>query len=114
MEWLSFYLNALPLVTDFCEDIQGISIRHQLNRSQTRALKKLKDASEQEFQRVNENNLKDLIAREIEDIAVKAVKRENHEKSAWGNGYQRQEIGLKSLFHGGPLCFSFLFLYSLL
>ncbi len=40
LEWRSFYNHDLPLVTDFCEDIQGVSIRHQLNRSQTRALKK--------------------------------------------------------------------------
>jgi len=40
LEWRSFYNHDLPLITDFCEDIQGVSIRHQLNRSQTRALKK--------------------------------------------------------------------------
>ena len=80
MKWRSFYENDLPLVTDFCEDIQGVSIQHQLNRSQTRALKRLKDASEQEFQRLKEVDLKDLSAREIEDIALKAAKRENHEE----------------------------------
>jgi len=78
LKWRSFYENDLPLITDFCEDIQGVSIRHQLNRSQTRALKRLKDASEQEFQKIKEIDLKDLSAREIEDIALKAAKRENH------------------------------------
>ena len=78
LKWRSFYENDLPLVTDFCEDIQEVSIQHQLNRSQTRALKRLKDVSEQEFQRIKEIDLKELSAREIEDIAVKAAKRENH------------------------------------
>jgi len=95
VKWLSFYLNDLPLLMDFCKDIQDISIRHNLNKSQTRALAKLKEASDGEFQRVTAHpqrppdsemgyvisdssqiNIRDLSAREIEDIADKAAKRE--------------------------------------
>ena len=52
VEWLSFYLNDLPLLMDFCEEIQDASIEHHLNKSQTRSLAKLKEASEEEFQRM--------------------------------------------------------------
>jgi len=96
MEWLSFYLNDLPLLIDFCEEVQDISIEHNLNRSQTRALEKLRAASEEEFQRVtahaqrspnsemghgstdsSQTDIRDLSAREIEDIADKAAKQES-------------------------------------
>ena len=95
MKWLSFYLNDLPLLMDFCEDVQDISIKHNLNKSQTRALAKLKEASDGEFQRLTAHaqrppnsemgyvssdssqiNVRDLSAREIEDIADKAAKKE--------------------------------------
>ena len=52
LKWLSFYLNDLPLLIDFCEEVQEVSIQHHLNKSQTRALAKLKEASEEEFQRI--------------------------------------------------------------
>ena len=32
MEWLSFLNNALPLLMDFCEQVQEVSIRHQLSQ----------------------------------------------------------------------------------
>jgi len=95
VEWLSFYLNDLPLLIDFCEEVQEVSIQHRLNRSQTRALEKLRSASEEEFQWVTayaqsspntemghgstdfwQRDLRDLSAREIEDIADKAAKKE--------------------------------------
>jgi len=38
---------------DFSEEVQEVSIQHRLNRSQTRALEKLRAASEQEFQRLS-------------------------------------------------------------
>ena len=79
---------------DFCEEVQEASIENRLNRSQTRALEKLKSASKQEFQRVTAYGqrspnsvteldsrdsgrmyLRDLSGREIEDIAEKAVKK---------------------------------------
>ena len=31
MEWLSFYLNDLPLLIDFCEEVQEASIQSQLS-----------------------------------------------------------------------------------
>ncbi len=96
VKWLSFYLNDLPLLMDFCEDVQDISIKHNLNKSQTRALEKLRSASKQEFQRLTAHaqrppnseighvstdssqiDIRDLSAREIEDIANKAAKQES-------------------------------------
>ncbi len=41
VKWLSFYLNDLPLLVDICKEVQDISIQHNLNKSQTRALAKL-------------------------------------------------------------------------
>jgi hypothetical protein len=52
LEWRSFYNNDLPLLMDFCEKVREISIRQHLNKSQTRALEKLKEASEEEFQKI--------------------------------------------------------------
>jgi len=51
LEWLSFLNHDLPLLMDFCEEVREASMQHRLNRSQTRALEKLKSASIQEFQR---------------------------------------------------------------
>jgi len=106
LKWLSFYLNDLPLLMDFCEEVQEVSIQHHLNKSQTRALAKLKEASEEEFQRIltpfcrvdhstgrqdqtpglsgfdqvdhdfHNINISDLSAREIEEIADNAAKKE--------------------------------------
>ena len=96
LEWRSFYNNDLPLLIDFCEEVREISIRQRLNRSQTRALEKLKSASIQEFQRVTAHaqrlgnsetghvsrdssqiDIRDLSAGEIEGIADKATRKEN-------------------------------------
>ena len=51
-EWRPFYNNDLPLVIDFCGDVREVSVEHHLNKSQTRALAKLKEASEEDFQNV--------------------------------------------------------------
>jgi len=32
MEWLSFLNNDLPLLIDFCEEVQEVSIQHQLSQ----------------------------------------------------------------------------------
>ena len=88
LEWLSFYLNDLPLLVQVSQDVREVSIRNQLNRSQTHALETLKNASSEEFQKVIEGgkacngaitqtesrdsfgiNLRDLSAREIVGIA---------------------------------------------
>ena len=94
LEWRSFFNHDLPLLMDFCEEVREVSIQHRLNRSQTRALAKLKDASEEEFQEIasiapvppkpksggevhkasSNLNISDLSAREIEEIAKKAVR----------------------------------------
>jgi len=96
LEWRSFYNNDLPLLMDFCEEVREVSIQHHLNKSQTRALAKLKETSEEEFQRVvtpvcrfeqslcrqdqtctkSEIAISDLSAREIEEIGDKAAKKE--------------------------------------
>jgi len=96
LEWLSFLNNDLPLVIDFCEEVREASIQNRLNRSQTRALEKLRSESKQEFQTLTAHvrdpsdpvkgpdsktsgkiDLRDLSSREIEEIADKAVKKEN-------------------------------------
>ena len=41
LEWRSFYNNDLPILIDFCEEVQEASMQNRLNRSQTRALEKL-------------------------------------------------------------------------
>ncbi|GAF99255.1 unnamed protein product, partial [marine sediment metagenome] len=46
LEWRSFLNNDLPLLMDICKEVQDISIQHNLNRSQTRALAKLNAVSE--------------------------------------------------------------------
>ena len=105
LKWLSFYLNDLPLVIDFCEEVRDASVERHLNKSQTRALAKLKEASEEEFQRMitpvchaehskggqdqtplwsesarihkrsHTIDLRALSAREIEEIARKAARK---------------------------------------
>ena len=52
LDWLSFLNHDLPLVIDFCKDVQEASIQNGLNGAQTRALAKLKAASNVEFQRL--------------------------------------------------------------
>jgi hypothetical protein len=52
LEWLSFLHHDLPLVIDFCKDVQEASMQNGLNGAQTRALAKLKAASNPEFQRL--------------------------------------------------------------
>ena len=52
LEWQSFYIHDLPILMDICEEVREASMQNRLNRSQTRALEKLRAASKQEFQRV--------------------------------------------------------------
>ena len=96
LEWQSFYNNDLPLLMDFCEEVREASMQHRRNKSQTRALEKLRSASIREFQRVTAHaqrpgnsetghvgrdsrqiGLRDLSGREIEEIADKAAKKES-------------------------------------
>jgi hypothetical protein len=106
LEWRSFYYHDLPLLIDFCEEVRDASVEHHLNKSQTRALEKLKEASEEEFQKLvspvcrpdhitgrqgqessqsepelfnhdsHKIDLRDLSAREIEEAANKAANKE--------------------------------------
>jgi len=92
---------------DFCEEVREVSIQHRLNRSQTRALAKLKDASEEEFQEIagiaqtpkpagdvyksaSDLNISNLSGREIEEIAAKAVR----EKSRIEQNQPRKDLPL--------------------
>ena len=96
LEWRSFYNNDLPILIDFCEEVQEASMQNRLNRSQTRALEKLRAASKQEFQTLtaygqessdpvkgpdsthfSKIDLRDLSSREIEEIADKAAKKDS-------------------------------------
>ncbi len=95
MEWLSFLHHSLPILVDICEEVREEAIRRGLNRSQIRALQKLKEVSSEEYQRVTGNgheastsvggaenkdisqiDLNDLSGREINGIAEKAAKKE--------------------------------------
>ena len=108
LEWRSFFNHDLPLLMDFCEEVREVSDQHHLNKSQTRALAKLKEASEEEFQKIvthvrndghgtgkqeqappelkpeqidkdsRKISIGDLSAREIEEFADKAAKKESH------------------------------------
>ncbi|MEA3415239.1 MAG: hypothetical protein U9R02_03635 [Thermodesulfobacteriota bacterium] len=99
------------MLTDFCEDIREASVARHLNKSQTSALAKLKDASEEEFQKIvtpcraehstgrqeqissgsepeminhhsHKLDLRDLSAREVEEVARKAANKEiAHERN---------------------------------
>ena len=96
LEWRSFYNNDLPILIDFCEEVQEASMQNRLNRSQTRALEKLRAASKQEFYTLTAHgqessdpvkgpdsthfskiDLRDLSSREIEEIADKAAKKDS-------------------------------------
>ena len=96
LEWRSFYNHHLPILLDINEEVRKVSNQNRLTRAQIRALKKLKDVSPEEFQRVTGNgressktvigskskkstqvDLKDLSSREIEGIAEKAAKKKS-------------------------------------
>ncbi len=54
LDWLSFLDNDLPILIDFCKEVQEASRQHKLNKAQIRAVAKLKAASDEEFQMVME------------------------------------------------------------
>jgi hypothetical protein len=43
LEWQSFYNNDIPLLIDFCKEVQEASVQHQQNKPQTMALESIKD-----------------------------------------------------------------------
>ena len=51
LEWRSFYIHDLPLLLSTCKEVRDTSIQHNLNKSQIKALEKLKKVSENEFKR---------------------------------------------------------------
>jgi len=94
LDWQSFFKHDLPLLMDFCQEIRDLSDQHHLNKSQTRALAKLKATSEEAFENIIKNEeedrsleistsptcpaikICDLSAREIEEMADKAIRKE--------------------------------------
>ena len=52
LDWLSFLNNDLPILMDTSKEVRDASNQNHLNREQIVALKKLKDVSPEEFQRV--------------------------------------------------------------
>jgi len=95
LEWLSFYNNDLPLLLSTCKEVQDTSIQYNLNKSQIKALEKLKKVSESEFKRfanpgpsapkvepspdnrrAGDRDLSDFSAAEIDTITSKEVKKQ--------------------------------------
>ncbi len=52
LEWRSFYTNDLPLLLSTYKEVQDVSVQHNLNKSQIKALAKLEKVSENEFKRL--------------------------------------------------------------
>jgi hypothetical protein len=48
-EWISFATNDLPLLTSIDDEVQAVAVNEKLNKSQTKALQKLKDADRSAF-----------------------------------------------------------------
>ncbi len=95
LEWQSFYRHDLPILLSTCKEVQDASIQHNLNKSQIKALAKLKKVSENEFkrfanpepsapkvessaniQRSGARDLSDFSAAEIDTITDKEVKKQ--------------------------------------
>ena len=95
LEWLSFYNNDLPMLLSTCKEVQDASIKHNLNKSQIKALEKLKKVSESEFkrfanpepsvpkaesspdrQRSGDRDLNDFSAAEMDAIADREIKKQ--------------------------------------
>jgi ParB/Sulfiredoxin domain len=57
LKWLSFLLNDLILLTDIPQSVQKASVKHDLNKSQTRALATLEQASDKVFHEVTQNGV---------------------------------------------------------
>ena len=95
MEWLSFLNHDLPLLLSTCKEVQDASIQHNLNKSQIKALEKLKKVSENEFkrfanpepsspkvessldnQRSGARALSDFCAAEMDAIVTKEIKKQ--------------------------------------
>jgi N6-adenosine-specific RNA methylase IME4 len=54
VEWRSFYNHDLPLVVSLDDDVAAVCIKERLNKSQAKALQKLKDEDKQQFDRLLE------------------------------------------------------------
>ena len=95
LEWRTFYIHDLPILLSTCKEVQDTSIQHNLNKSQIKALEKLKKVSENEFkrfanpepstpkvessldnQRSKARDLSDFSAAEIDTITDKEVKKQ--------------------------------------
>jgi ParB/RepB/Spo0J family partition protein len=85
LKWRSFYVHDLPLVMDFFEEVQDLSVRHRLNRSRTKALQKVRVEAPEEFAKLEKKpeardrdfgrkSVGEMSAAEIEKIAQKAIR----------------------------------------
>ena len=76
LEWKSFYLHDLPLITDICDEIRKISVENQLNKAQTKAIFDVKKNSEDAFQHiVNKRKLQDSPQIESNENGTKTAKK---------------------------------------
>jgi hypothetical protein len=48
-EWQAFRVHDLPLLTSIDDEVQAVAVNEKLNKSQTKALQKLKDADRSAF-----------------------------------------------------------------
>jgi len=68
LEWQLFFVHGLPILADISEEVREVSDQNGLNRTQTRALKKFKDVSPEEFQKVTAK---------VEEFSKTAIKSES-------------------------------------
>ncbi|MBT6339710.1 MAG: ParB/RepB/Spo0J family partition protein, partial [Desulfobacula sp.] len=106
LKWQSFLMNDLVLLTDIPSNVQKASVKHSLNKAQTKALAKLEQVSDKVFHDVTRKNyipfkgvnnshspkpaLNEFSAREIQAFAKnlekanqkKEQKREEHQQGS--------------------------------
>jgi N6-adenosine-specific RNA methylase IME4 len=60
VNWRSFYNNDLPLIVSLDADVAEVCIKERLNKSQSKAMQKLKDGDRRKFEEVQETGQLDL------------------------------------------------------
>jgi ParB/RepB/Spo0J family partition protein len=105
LKWRSFLLNDLNLLTDIAPNVQRISVKHGLNKAQTKAIARLEQVSKVDFNKVaqkgtilvqgRQNNLlpdpklNEISAREIR-IFTERLEKENKIKEQQKEEGQRE------------------------
>jgi ParB/RepB/Spo0J family partition protein len=106
LKWRSFYVHDLPLVTDFFEEVQDLSVRHRLNKSRTKALQKVRIEAPEEFAKLERNpesgdrdsgrkNIGEMSAAEIEKIAQKAIRKVSIDEHSRSRTSPSMELEIK-------------------